>query len=155
MKMQSLVPELIVSDIDKSLEFYCNVLGFEVRFARKEDKFAYLMFHGSDLMIEGERPDSSPWKVEPLDYPRGRGLNISIACPNANELSEKIVKAGYELRKPVEDRWYRNKEIYHGERNFLVQDLDGYLLRFGEWLGDKTKEELGPEIIKKNFSEEG
>lgn len=37
-----LVPELSVSDFERSLKFYCQVLGFEVEYERPEDSFAYL-----------------------------------------------------------------------------------------------------------------
>jgi hypothetical protein len=53
------------------------------------------------------------------------------------DLVRRLSEAGIALRKPVEDNWYRNNQILHGERNFLVQDPDGYLLRFAESLGDR------------------
>jgi lactoylglutathione lyase len=139
--MQPLVPELSVVDLERSLSFYCGLLGFEVLFDRPEDRFAYLSFHGSELMIEEDRPSegvSSPWIIEPLDYPRGRGLNLSIACPDAVALVARLQEGNVSLQKPLEDKWYRVKEAFHGERNFLVQDPDGYLLRFAEDLGVKS-----------------
>ena len=56
------------------------------------------------------------------------------------DLVERLKNGGIALRKPVEDYWYRNNEILHGERNFLVQDPDGYLLRFAENIGSKPVE---------------
>ena len=47
-----LVPELLVKDIDDSLHFYRDILEFKVDFERPEDRFAYMSFYGSDLMIE-------------------------------------------------------------------------------------------------------
>lgn len=138
--MSLLVPELSVSNIERSARFYLEVLGFEILFERPENKFMYLRYHGSELMIEEDRPRegmSSLWIIEPLDYPRGRGLNISIDCPDAEGLADRIVASGGTLRKPIEDNWYREGEILHGERNFLVQDPDGYLLRFAQRLGTK------------------
>lgn len=114
-------------------------------FERPEDKFAYLSFFGSELMIEEDRIReniSALWIIEPLDYPRGRGLNISIDCENAQELSERLINTGYPLRKPLEDPWYRDNAIQHGQRNFLVEDPDGYLLRFAKNLGTKTVSKL-------------
>ena len=52
MEFNKLVPELSVSNIGKSLEFYTNVLGFKVEYERKESKFAFLSYKGSQLMIE-------------------------------------------------------------------------------------------------------
>ncbi len=137
----SLVPELGVSNFEKSLWFYRDIIGFKVEFDRPENRFAYLSFFGSELMIEEDRPRegiSACWVVEPLDYPRGRGLNISIDCPNAEELVNRLQKANITLRKPVEEHWYRDNDILHGQRNFLVQDPDGYLLRFAENLGTRA-----------------
>ncbi|MCB0353553.1 MAG: hypothetical protein KDD64_08520, partial [Bdellovibrionales bacterium] len=76
MPSNPLVPELMVSNLERSLEFYCSVIGFEVEFDRPEKRFAYLRFFGSELMIEEDRPsEGDPWIVDPRDYPRGRGLN--------------------------------------------------------------------------------
>ena len=140
MSDNKLVPELGVSNLEKSRQFYVGILGFKVLFERPENRFVYMSFFGVELMIEEDRTregDSALWVIEPMDYPRGRGLNLSIDCPSVNDLVERLGRAGIALRKPVEDNWYRNNEILHGERNFLVQDPDGYLLRFAERLGDR------------------
>ena len=140
MSAYKLVPELSVADLERSRHFYVSVLGFTVEFERPENRFIYLSFFGVDLMIEEDRNregDSALWIVEPLDYPRGRGLNLSIDCPNVTDLAQRLHAAGIPLRKPIEDNWYRNNDILHGERNFLVQDPDGYLLRFAEHVGDR------------------
>jgi lactoylglutathione lyase len=138
--MNTLVPELSVSNLDRSLHFYRDVIGFKIKFERPENRFAYMELFGSELMLEEDRarPGSdSVWIVEPLDYPRGRGLNISIACEDATTLAARITEAGFALRKPLEEHWYRDNKILHGERNFLVQDPDGFLLRFAQSLGTK------------------
>jgi catechol 2,3-dioxygenase-like lactoylglutathione lyase family enzyme len=140
MSNYKLVPELSVANLEVSRHFYLDLLGFTVKFERPENRFIFMTFHGVDLMIEEDRPregDSALWIIQPLDYPRGRGLNLSIDCPDATGLVQRLTSAGVSLRKPLEDHWYRNNEILHGERNFLVQDPDGYLLRFAEHIGDK------------------
>ena len=140
MSVTKLVPELSVSNLERSRKFYVDMLGFQIKFERPEDRFIYMSLGGVDLMIEEDRPregSSALWIIEPLDYPRGRGLNLSIDCCNVIAIVERLTKAGIPLRKPIEDNWYRNNEILHGERNFLVQDPDGYLLRLAERLGDK------------------
>lgn len=45
--MNRLVPEMIVSDLARSLRFYCEVLGFRIEYQRPEHHFAFLSFHGS------------------------------------------------------------------------------------------------------------
>ena len=83
MKMNALIPELIVSDLQQSLRFYCHILGFNIEYDRPEDKFAFLSYGGSQLMLEEDYPDESPWRVGPLERPFGRGLNLSIKCPGS------------------------------------------------------------------------
>ena len=40
-KFNSLIPELSVSDIEKTKEFYLS-LGFEIQYERAENKFCFL-----------------------------------------------------------------------------------------------------------------
>jgi catechol 2,3-dioxygenase-like lactoylglutathione lyase family enzyme len=132
-----LLPELIVSDIKQSLKFYRDVIGFKVEYQRPEDGFAFISYHGSQLMLEQDRFKESPWRVEPLEKPFGRGMNLSIECPDVNSLIRTLKKSGYRLQKPIEDFWYKEDCQLQGERNFLVMDPDGYLLRFAQDLGSK------------------
>lgn len=60
-------------------------------------------------MIEEDRERNSSdsvWIVEPLDCPRGRRLDISIECEDANGLLQRIVNAGCPIRKKPEEFWY-------------------------------------------------
>ncbi|BBN55960.1 hypothetical protein TRE132_40850 [Pseudomonas chlororaphis subsp. aurantiaca] len=68
-KLNALVPELIVSDLQQSLYFYCDVLGFRVEYDRPEDKFAFLSFGNSQIMLEQDWHDDSPWRVGPWSLP--------------------------------------------------------------------------------------
>ena len=68
-----LVPELDVTDLDASLAFYCDVLGFQVRYLRPEERFAYLKREDAELMLEeaagpvasAQRPSSDRSAVAP------------------------------------------------------------------------------------------
>lgn len=46
MKFNKLIPELSVTDIEKSKGFYIK-LGFRVLYERKKDKFVFLEFEGN------------------------------------------------------------------------------------------------------------
>ncbi len=50
MKFNSLIPELSVSDISRSKEFYLS-LGFEVKYERVEDRFCFLQLEDNQIMI--------------------------------------------------------------------------------------------------------
>ena len=49
MKFNSLIPELSVTDVEKSKLFYLN-LGFEIKYQR--EKFYFLEFEENQIMIE-------------------------------------------------------------------------------------------------------
>jgi catechol 2,3-dioxygenase-like lactoylglutathione lyase family enzyme len=136
LSFNALVPELLVRDFERSLHFYVEVVGFRVEYAREESRFAFLSFEKSQLMIEQDAGES-PWRVEPIEYPRGRGLNLSITCSDVRALAGRVESAGVPLRLGLEDRFYRCGAVTLGERHFLVQDPDGYLLRFAQELGER------------------
>jgi hypothetical protein len=50
-------------------------------------------------------------------------------------LKARLVKTGWPLFRDVEDVWYRHGTEYVGARELVVQDPDGYLLRFSQKLG--------------------
>ena len=46
MDYQAVIPEFVVSDIEKSHHFYCDLLGFSVEYERPEEKFLFLWHQG-------------------------------------------------------------------------------------------------------------
>ena len=51
MEFNSLIPELSVTDINKSRNFYLS-LGFEIKYERPENKFIFLQLEENQIMIE-------------------------------------------------------------------------------------------------------
>lgn len=134
----TLVPELLCSDIEKSQSFYADVLGFEVLYDRPEERFSYLTLNGAELMLEqlsntDEREGS--WITARLVVPYGRGVNFQIEVEDVDSLYSRVLTNQWPLFKPIEDKWYRMKGKETGNRQFLIQDPDGYLLRLFEDLG--------------------
>jgi hypothetical protein len=128
----ALVPELDVTDIGISLGFWCDLLGFSVAYDRPAAKFAYLEREGAQLMlceINGE------WLTGRLERPFGRGINFQIETADLSPLLERLAAADYPLFRNVRESWYRVGGSERGSREFLVQDPDGYLLRFSQALG--------------------
>ncbi len=122
----ALVPELMVSDIARSLAFY-RALGFEVLFDRPEDGFANLALEGGQLMLE---QIGDHWEVGPMEPPFGCGLNLEFAVADAAAMAEQIIRQGLPLFQPLRERTYRVGEGMVRVLQVLVQDPDGYLLRF-------------------------
>lgn len=135
MKFNKLIPELSVSDINKSLKFYVDVFGFKVEYERKENKFAFISLQGTQLMIEEV---NNTWSIGKLEKPFGRGINFQIEAEKIQPLLDSLKKHKYPLFKEPKENWYRKGDILLGNREFLVQDPDGYLLRFCENIGKKS-----------------
>jgi catechol 2,3-dioxygenase-like lactoylglutathione lyase family enzyme len=135
MAFARLVPELICSDLVQSLAFYVGVLGFAVRYARPEERFAYLEREGAEIMLE--QPTGRTFLTAALEHPYGRGMNLQIEVSDITSLDAAVRASGWPLLIELEDKWYRHDELMRGNRQFVVQDPDGYVLRFFEDLGSR------------------
>ncbi len=132
-----MVPELSISDYEKTLEFYTKILGFIVEYDRVEEGFAYLSLGEAQIMID-QIGKTRTWMSGCFEYPLGRGVNFQIRVeegidPMLLRLSQNNVK----LFMEPEEKWYRKGTYEVGNRQFIVQDPDGYLLRFFEELGTR------------------
>ncbi len=52
MKFNKLIPELTITNINNSKEFYTTALGFKIEYERSEDKFAFLSLGEAQLMLD-------------------------------------------------------------------------------------------------------
>jgi catechol 2,3-dioxygenase-like lactoylglutathione lyase family enzyme len=132
----ALVPELLVTDLSRSLWFWCDLCGFAIAYERLYEGFAYLDRAGAQVMLE-ERGRSRNWVTDALDAPYGRGLNFEIRVAALDPILQLLEKAGWPLFMPAEEKWYRTQNVETGVRQFLVQDPDGYLLRFSQRVGER------------------
>ena len=130
-----LVPELVVTDIARSLAFWCGLIGFDIHYDRPEEGFAYLKLGGADVMLDEHRPGSRYWLTRPYEPPLGNGMNLQIEVEAVARIIERLAAAGWPVFMPVEDAWYRKDDQEIGQRQFVVADPDGYLLRLAEPLG--------------------
>lgn len=128
MKFNRLIPELTVQDIEKTRKFYLDVLGFQLEYERKEDKFLFLSFEGSQFMFEQMHQEG--WNVAQMEYPFGRGVNFSIETDHIEEIYQQLVCNQYPIFRPMMISKYESNGEYLEQKEFLVQDPDGYLLRF-------------------------
>ncbi len=126
MKYNSLIPELSVSNINKSKEFYLS-LGFKVMYERVENKFCFLELEANQIMIEEK---NNNWNTGELEYPYGRGINISMTVSNVDEMYNRLKDMNIKFFLELTTNEYRVDDEIIYEKEFLIQDPDGYLLRF-------------------------
>lgn len=134
MLFNKLIPELSVSNIKKSTEFYIEVLGFKKEYERQADKFVFLSYFGSQIMLE---EINNHWSVGKLEKPFGRGINFQIETNEIEEISKRLKANNIEIYKDIFESRYKADEVTYVEKELLVQDPDGYLLRFQQTIEEE------------------
>jgi catechol 2,3-dioxygenase-like lactoylglutathione lyase family enzyme len=130
----ALVPELTVSDIRESLSFWCGLLGFEIAYDRPAARFAFLVRERLQVML-CER--NGRWEPAEMRRPFGLGINFQMTVERVAPILAALESADWPLYEQPREAWYRVGDQERGQREFLVQDPDGYLLRFAEDLGTR------------------
>lgn len=133
MTRPALVPELGVTDLAASLRFWCGLCGFAVVYDRPEDRFACIERDGARLMLD-QLGGTRDWLAAPAEKPFGRGMNLEIAVAGLAPLLAALDAAAWPSFLPVEEKSYRVGGAAVRVRQFIVQDPDGYLVRFSERL---------------------
>ena len=131
MKPNLLTPEFAVRDIAKSLAFYCDLLGFHLEYQKPEEGFALVSLNAAQLMLD--QIDLGRTFGEDLQHQRlGLGLNVQIFVEETDllQMLDTLEKAEHPLYLRLEEKWYRNESVENGQKQFVVADPDGYLLRF-------------------------
>ncbi len=118
------------------------MLGFEIQYQREEEGFAMLERQGARIMLDEIKKEAlvglgRTWLSGPLEIPFGRGINLEIHTVKINELFAHVQKAGARIFLPIEEKWYRVNQIEICNRQFIVLDPDGYMLRFAEYLSER------------------
>ena len=129
------IPELSVTNLNESLNFY-KTLGFKIEYERTENKFTFISLGEIQFMLQ-EISDNNKWAVSPLTYPFGNGINFQLEVDNLDKIYNNLKDKNYKIAFDIEENWYRQNDKLLGNKEFLVQDPDGYLLRFSEDLGEK------------------
>jgi len=110
---EQLVTEILVRDIGRSTQFYCQ-LGFDLE--RDDGAFVILSWEGNRLFL-AERKDLP----SPAAFPQA---NIRIMVPDVDKYWKLSRELDAPVLNPIADRTY-------GLRDFTIADPDGFVVRFG------------------------
>ena len=127
MDFNKLIPELSVFDILQTKKFY-KELGFKIEYERQKEKFIFMSFQDSQFMFEQIHDEG--WNTGELIYPLGRGINFSIAVEDVAELYKLVKTLNFEIYKELTRNKYQVNGTEETQIEFLIQDPNGYLLRF-------------------------
>ena len=114
--------ELFASDVNKSLAFYRDVLGFEVE--RQEQDYIALRSGGARISLNradglgGQHYFNPELKKER----KGLGVEIVLEVDDVAALFERVKQSGHTILSPLKKRPW-------GLTDFRVADPDGYYLR--------------------------
>ena len=127
MDFNRMIPELSVFDILRTKKFYSE-LWFKIEYESAVDILVLMSFQDSLFMFEQIHEDG--WNIGELVYPLGRGINFSIAVDDIEELYQLVKSLNIELYRELTRNIYQVNGIEEMQIEFLIQDPNGYLLRF-------------------------
>ena len=119
---------LLVADIARSVAFYRDVLGCEVRYS--DPDFAALRLGSLDFMLHADHAyDGHPWS-ERLHRERRRGLGAELRLfgVDPDAAVARARQAGAVVSLPATDK-------AHGWREAWLEDPDGYVWAVGVAIG--------------------
>jgi catechol 2,3-dioxygenase-like lactoylglutathione lyase family enzyme len=108
---------LNVRDVQKSVDFYCSVIGMSVEWAPDKDN-VYLTSGGDNVAIHKLPEGTKPEGTQTLNH-----IGFVVARPeDVDDVAARVQAQGIELVEPV--RTHRD-----GARSFYFRDPDGILIQ--------------------------
>ena len=131
--------EMMVTDYPQSLAFWTKVLGCDVAFERPQQKLACLQHpDGAQVMIYQRDGD---WETGPMERPFGRGVVVQLYVTDAVSAAQRVRAASVPFYVDLREKWRDWGDRLGGQREFLLQDPDGYLVMVAERIGERPLEE--------------
>ena len=130
-----LIAEMMVHDYARSLAFWTGPMGFAPAFTRPAQKLACLVHpNGAQVMIYQRDGD---WETGPMEAPFGRGLVVQVFVADVDAMARAMARAGVPFYVPLREKWRDWGDHLGGQREFLVQDPDGYLIMVAQHIGTR------------------
>jgi catechol 2,3-dioxygenase-like lactoylglutathione lyase family enzyme len=122
-RTEAISPFFIVSNVEQTVTFYRDKLGFETTFLQPEQGpfFAILVRDGAQIFVKSDK------NVSPLPNCKRHpwmAWDAFVYASDPDALANEFADHGAEFSKPLQD-------THDGLRGFEVSDPDGYVLFFG------------------------
>ena len=120
---ESISPFFIVNNVDQTIAFYRDKLGFETRFQQPEQNpfFAMIGRDGAQLFVKSHEGLSPMPNSKRHPWIR---WDAYVYAPDPDSLADEFVERGVAFSTPLND-------THDGLRGFEIADPDGYVLFFG------------------------
>ena len=126
MEFKSLMPNLMVKDVGRTVDFYKNVLGFTVLTTVPENEpFVFAIVHANNVSISFQEEKNIKEEYTQLSkFTSGGGFTLYINVTDVNALLEKI-NGKATIAKEMHKTFY-------GSTDFSIEDCNGYILTFSQ-----------------------
>jgi lactoylglutathione lyase len=123
----SMFAQLSVADVERSIEWYESVLGFEINYSMSMIASVRYREH-ADLMLVDEKT-SFHTDLSKRDTKRGQGVSLYFIAENesADEIAARAEEHDAEIAHGPEETTWNTREV-------VISDPDGYELVFSERL---------------------
>jgi uncharacterized glyoxalase superfamily protein PhnB len=127
MKLKKLTPNLVVRDVEASLNFYRTVLGFQPGFTVPDAPpyvFGSVASDGVEIFFNDQ-------KAVAEDYPAlgakpiGGSITLFIEVDGIEDVLKKVQQHGAKITMPMKDQFY-------GMREFAFEDPEGWVVTIAE-----------------------
>jgi uncharacterized glyoxalase superfamily protein PhnB len=125
-ELKKLTPNLVVSNVERSMAFYRDVLGFKVDVTVPDASpyvFASVQSGPVEIFLNAPEPALAEYPAF-KDRPIGGTLTLFIDVADIARVYESL-KSRVKVTMPIEKKWY-------GVTEFAFEDPDGYVLTFAE-----------------------
>lgn len=125
-ELKSLTPNLVVSNVERSIAFYRDVLGFTVA-ATVPDQgpfvFAIVQSGPVRVFLNAQEPAIAEYPAF-KDRPIGGTLTLFVDVANIRQVHDDL-EDKVNIVMPLEHKWY-------GVTEFAFEDPDKYLITYAE-----------------------
>ena len=130
-----MVTELHVNDLNASLVFWKDIIGFDIAYSRQEEKFVYLEHpEGHQIMLCQRHGRFETGSMEP---PLGQGAMFQIYLQSTDAVLSNLAARNWPIYLGPREVWRRTGDRECGQREVFVQDPDGYLLMLAQSIGER------------------
>lgn len=124
--IKKLTPNLIVSSVERSLAFYCDVLGFSrTATVPEQSPFVFAIVQSGSVEIFFNAREAAIEEYPALaKLPIGGTLTLYMEVSGVAKLYDDL-KSRVKVTMPLEKKFY-------GVTEFAFEDPDGYVITFAE-----------------------
>ena len=131
-----MVTELHVNDLNASLAFWKDIIGFDIAYSRHEEKFVYLEHpEGQQIMLCQRH---GRFETGPMQSPLGQGAMFQIYFQNIDSVLSNLVAQNWPIYLGPREVWRKTCDRESGQQEVFVRDPDGYLLMLAQSIGERV-----------------